>query len=189
MDRGILKLLLSRSRWQIERLGAAGKAGFGLIIFSVVFFFTAVLPQREEANALMIKAEAVKARRPGAPLAAGGGSIQKAPELTDFYAFFPHIDSSPFWIGEMVRVAAQHDIEISGSDYRMIREKGWPLARYEMSVPIHGGYPRVRAFIADSLRSVPAMALVDVVIKREGVEVELLEASLKFNLYLNEGKR
>jgi hypothetical protein len=71
----------------------------------------------------------------------------------------------------------------------MIREKGWPLARYEMSVPIHGGYPRVRAFIADSLRSVPAMALVDVVIKREGVEVELLEASLKFNLYLNEGKR
>jgi hypothetical protein len=32
------------------------------------------------------------------------------------------------------------------------------------------------------------MALVDVVIKRQGVESDLLEASLKFNLYLNAGK-
>ena len=33
------------------------------------------------------------------------------------------------------------------------------------------------------------MALVDVAIKRESVESELLEANLKFNLYLSEGKK
>jgi hypothetical protein len=31
------------------------------------------------------------------------------------------------------------------------------------------------------------MALVDVAIKREGVDSELLDANLKFNLYLSEG--
>jgi hypothetical protein len=47
----------------------------------------------------------------------------------------------------------------------------------------------LRGFIADALHAVPAMALVDVVIRREAVHAELLEANIKFNLYLGEGKR
>ncbi len=44
----------------------------------------------------------------------------------------------------------------------------------------------MRGFIDDALHAVPAMALVDVVISRESVESELLEANVKFNLYLSE---
>jgi hypothetical protein len=68
-----------------------------------------------------------------------------------------------------------------------VREKDLKLARYEMLVPVRGKYSQVRGFIADALRAVPPMALVDVAIKREGVESELLDANLKFNLYLIEG--
>ena len=71
----------------------------------------------------------------------------------------------------------------------MVREKNWKLARYEMALPVRGKYSQVRGFVADALRAVPAMALVDIAIKREGVDSELLEASLKFNLYLSEDKR
>jgi len=69
----------------------------------------------------------------------------------------------------------------------MEREKDIKLARYEMVMPVRGQYAQVRGFVADALRAVPAMALTDVAIKREGVESELLEASLKFHLYLSEG--
>lgn len=120
---------------------------------------------------------------------AAGRKVYGDQGLETFYAFFPNIDSSPFWIKELVQVAATSDVEINGSEYRMVRDPGWRLARYEMMLPVRGKYSQVRAFIAHALRVVPAMALVDVAIKREGVESELLEASLKFNLYLSEGKR
>jgi hypothetical protein len=189
MDRGFLINAWPRVRWQTARLGNAGKIGFGLLVFSAVFFFAAVLPRHAESSALMGKVEAMQMRLRAEPMPAAGRKIQGDQALQAFYAFFPHIDSSPFWIKEMVQVAATTNVQISGSEYRMVREKGWKLARYEMMLPVRGRYPQVRAFIADALRAVPAMALVDVAIKREGVESELLEASLKFNLYLSEGKR
>ena len=177
-------------RWQTTRLGTTGKIGFGLLVFSVVFFFAAVVPRQAESDAARLKVEAMQLRlgaEPAAPVA--GRKLHGDEALQAFYAFFPHIDSSPFWIKELVQVVATTNVEINGAEYRMVRDKGWKLARYEMMLPVRGRYPQVRAFIADALRVVPAMALVDVAIKREGVESDLLEASLKFNLYLNEGKR
>jgi hypothetical protein len=188
MDRGFLKNAISQASWQTTRLGTAGKVGCGLMVFSLVFFFAAVLPQRAASEMLLGKARVMKAQLRSAPETITGRKAQANPGLRDFYAFFPTIDSSPFWIKELVQIATQYGIEISGSDYRMVQEKEWALARYEMAMPIRAGYPQVRAFIADTLRTIPAMALVDVVIKRQGVESELLEASLKFNLYLNAGK-
>ena len=193
MDRSFLTNALIRMRWQTARLGIAGKIGFGLLVFSTVFFFAAVAPRHAESDGLRVKAEAMQLRlgvRAGAgPTPVAGRKMHGDQALQAFYAFFPHIDSSPFWIKELVQVVASTNVEINGAEYRMVREKGWKLARYEMMLPVRGKYPQVRAFIADALRVVPAMALVDVAIKRQGVESELLEASLKFNLYLKEGNR
>ena len=190
MDRSFLTNALLQMRWQTARLGTAGKIGFGLLVFSTVFFFSAVAPRHAESDALKVKAEAMQLRLRVEPaMPAAGRRMHGDQALQAFYAFFPHIDSSPFWIKELVQVVATTNVEINGAEYRMVREKGWKLARYEMMLPVRGKYPQVRAFIADALRVVPAMALVDVAIKRQGVESELLEASLKFNLYLKEGNR
>jgi hypothetical protein len=182
-----------RMRWQAERLGTPGKIGFALFVFSVAFFIAAVLPRRAESSALMIKAETMQAQLKAEPArtSTSGSGIRKAVQgregLQVFYEFFPSFDSTPFWINEVVQSAAEHAVEISGTEYRLVREKEVKLARYEMLVPARGKYSQVRGFIADALRAVPPMALVDVAIKREGVESELLDANLKFNLYLSEG--
>jgi hypothetical protein len=184
---------LLRARWQTERLGTSGKIGLGLIVFSAVFFLVAVLPRQAESSALMLKAETMQTRVKVEPVAHEGEGTRPrmagSQALKVFYAFFPINDSTPFWIGEVVQAAAKHGVEINGTEYRMDREKEVKLARYEMVLPVRGQYPHVRGFVADALRAVPAMALVDVAIKREGVESELLEANLKFNLYLSEGKK
>jgi hypothetical protein len=181
-----------RMRWQAERLGTPGKIGFALFIFSAAFFIAAVLPRRAESSALMVKAEAMQARLKAEPVQASGlvdrrKVVYGHEGLQLFYEFFPSFDSTPFWINEVVQSAAEHAVEISGTEYRLVREKDLKLARYEMLVPVRGKYSQVRGFIADALRAVPPMALVDVAIKREGVESELLDANLKFNLYLIEG--
>jgi len=185
--------VLLRIRWQVERLGAPGKIGLGLFVFSAVFFLVAVLPRQAESRALMLKAETIQARVRAEPAAHEDErprpQMSGSQALKVFYAFFPNADSTPFWIGEVVQAAAKHGVEINGTEYRMDREKEVKLARYEMVLPVRGQYPNVRGFVADALRAVPAMALVDVAIKRESVESELLEANLKFNLYLSEGKK
>jgi hypothetical protein len=194
MDVSFLTNAGLRLRWQMERLGVPGKIGFGLIIFSAVFFIAAVLPRHAESSALIVKAEAMQAQRKAEPAQVApvrGVVTRKAVHgsqgLQLFYEFFPKVDSTPFWINEVVQSATEHAVEIDGTEYRMVREKDVKLARYEMLVPVRGRYAQVRGFIADALRSVPPMALVDVAIKREGVESELLDANLKFNLYLSEG--
>jgi hypothetical protein len=185
--------VLLRVRWQAERLGIPGKIGLGLIVFSAVFFFVAVLPRQTESSALMLKAETMQARVKAEPVAHEGEGMRPkmsgSQALKVFYAFFPNTDSTPFWIGEVVQAAAKNGVEINGTEYRMDREKDVKLARYEMVLPVRGQYPHVRGFVADALRTVPAIALVDVAIKRESVESERLEANLKFNLYLSEGKK
>jgi len=192
MDLNSIKTVWLRLRWQTERLGPAGKLGFGLLVFSAVFFLVAVLPRQEESKALMAEAKALETRVRREPSAESGSPrrrLQGDQALPAFYEFFPKLDSSPFWIGELVRIAGERGVEISGTEYRMVREKDLKLARYEMMVPVRGNYSQLRGFIADALHVVPAMALVDVVIRREGVHAELLEANIKFNLYLSEDKR
>ncbi len=188
-----LSNVLPRIRWQTERLGTPGKIGLGLFVFSAVFFLVAVLPRQAESRALMLKAETMQARVKAEPAAHEDErprpKMSGSQALKVFYAFFPNTDSTPFWIGEVVQAAVKHGVEINGTEYRMDREKDVKLARYEMVLPVRGQYPHVRGFVADALRAVPAMALVDVAIKRESVESELLEANLKFNLYLSEGKK
>lgn len=57
--------------------------------------------------------------------------------------------------------------------------------RYEMILPVRGSYPQIRAFIADALEAVPAIALVDVIIKREDIKVGKLDVRLSMSLYLH----
>ncbi|SFW37744.1 hypothetical protein [Nitrosovibrio sp. Nv17] len=189
MDRSVLTRALLRLRWQTERLGGTGKIGFGLLIFSVVFFFAAVLPRHAESRALREQAEAARLHLRAEPMPVSVRKVQRDQGLGDFYAFFPGIDSTPHWIGELVQAAAAAHVELSGSEYRMVRDQGWKLARYEMMLPVRGNYSQIRAFIGDSLRVAPAVALVDMAIKREHVGSDLLEANLKFHLYLNESRK
>ena len=143
MDLNSIKTVWLRVRWQTERLGPAGKLGFGLLVFSAVFFLVAVLPRQEESKVLMAKAEVLEARIRMEPSIESGRPrrrLQGDQALPAFYAFFPKLDSSPFWIGELVRIAGERGVEISGTEYRMVREKDLKLARYEMMVPVRGNY-------------------------------------------------
>ena len=79
----------------------------------------------------------------------------------------------------------KHKVELSRSDYRLMQEQDSKLARYEMVLPVHGSYPQIRAFIADVLETIPALALVDIALKREDIKSGKLDVRLSMNLYLH----
>ena len=180
-----LALLL---RWQASRLGIIGKIGLGLLVAAGIYFFSAVLPQEStllklKERADILRMQALSKKIPGETETAKQMSGDQA--LQAFYDFFPRIDSSPFWIRELVQLAKKQGVELSSSEYRLINENDARLARYEMILPVKGRYPQIRAFMADALETVPAMAISAIAIKRENVTAENLEARLEINLYLN----
>ncbi len=183
MDRLTLERLLIQIRWQIARLNLIGKIGLGLLILSTVFFWAAVLPQKEGVHKLKEQAASMQQRTQVE--SAVGTKLDDNQALQVFYDFFPSIDSSPYWIKELDRIAKKHKVVLSRSDYRLMQEKDSKLARYEMILPVHGSYPQIRAFIADMLETIPAMALVDIVLKREDIKSGKLDARLNMNLYLH----
>ena len=196
MDRSLLKIglpltelnqVLPQLRWQAARLGTIGKTGLGLLVVAAIFFVAAVLPQDTTLQTLKKQAEKLQAQsQQNQNKAAIGKEISGDQALQIFYDFFPRIDSSPFWIRELLDIARKRGVEINSSEYRLVLEKDSRLARYEMILPVKGQYAQIRAFMADALQAVPAMAIAGIAIRRENVASTQLEVRLEINLYLNQ---
>jgi len=196
MDRSLLKIglpltelnqMLLQLRWQAARLGTIGKTGLGLFVVAAIFFVAAVLPQETTLQTLKKQAEKLQAQsQQNQNKAAIGKEISGDQALQIFYDFFPRIDSSPFWIRELSDIAKKRGVEINSSEYRLVLEKDSRLARYEMILPVKGQYAQIRAFMADALQAVPAMAIAGIAIRRENVASTQLEVRLEINLYLNQ---
>lgn len=196
MDRSLLKIglpltelnqVLLQLRWQAARLGTTGKTGLGLLVVATIFFMAAVLPQDATLQTLKKQAEKLQVQsQENQNKAAIGKEISGDQALQIFYDFFPRIDSSPFWIRELSDIAKKRGVEINSSEYRLVLEKDSRLARYEMILPVKGQYAQIRAFMADALQAVPAMAIAGIAIRRENVASTQLEVRLEINLYLNQ---
>jgi hypothetical protein len=183
-----LDRLMLQLRWQANRLGAAGKTGLGLMVVSMIYFFSALLPQESDLQKLKERAETLRMQEqaqqnPGET--DGGKKLSADQALQVFYDFFPRIDSSPFWIRELVQLAKKHGVELNSSEYRLVNENDARLARYEMILPVKGRYPQIRAFMSAALEAVPAMAISAIAMKRENITSDRLEVRLEINLYLN----
>ncbi|QOJ21010.1 MAG: hypothetical protein HRU77_10075 [Gammaproteobacteria bacterium] len=183
LDRWMLQL-----RWQAGRLGVIGKTGLGFIVVTTIYFFSALLPQQSDLQKLKERAETLQMQEQAKQ---NQGEMESGKKLSGdqalqvFYDFFPRIDSSPFWIRELVQLAKKHDVELNSSEYRLVNENDARLARYEMILPVKGRYPQIRAFMAAALETVPAMAISAIALKRENITSDRLEVRLEINLYLN----
>lgn len=183
-----LDRLMLQLRWQAGRLGTIGKIGLGLIVVAGIYFFSAVLPQDSDLQKLKERAETLQLQElakqsPGEM--ESGKKLNSDQALQVFYDYFPRIDSSPFWIRELVQLAKKHGVDLSSSEYRLMNENDARLARYEMILPVKGRYPQIRAFMAEALVKVPAMAISAIALKRENITSDKLEVRLEINLYLN----
>lgn len=181
--------LMQQLRWQAARLGNMGKIGAGLLVVAGIFFIGAVQPEKNTLAALKERAETLKMQlqsEKSGDIPAAERILTNDQALQAFYEFFPRFDSSPFWVRELVRVAQKNGVEINSSDFRLTFERDWRLSRYEIILPVRGRYSQIRAFMADALETVPAMAITGFAIKRDNVQSTQLEVRFEMSLYLNE---
>jgi len=176
---GWLELL----RREIGRLGAAGVVGIGLLVFAVSFYLSAHRTARTELAALRAEAQQLDER-----LRTGGSLSRRtmgpAEQLATFYAFFPEEASTPQWLGRIFTAAAAKGITLESGEYKLERNPGDRLARYQILLPMKGSYAQIRGFVAEVLATVPAAVLREVNLRRENAQSTRLDARVRFTLYL-----
>lgn len=78
-------------------------------------------------------------------------------------------------------------IELARGDYRLVQDQAAGYRPYQLTLPVYGTYPAIRAFLAGVLADEPALALNGLLLRREAIESPDLEATLRFTLYLEAG--
>lgn len=175
------------ARREIGRLKWRGLAGLALIVFAAGFALSVLLPVKREIGQLeaeygqMRKKLRASADGPGAP------APTRAGQLENFYAFFPATDSLPEWIGKLHTAAAHNGLTLDSGEYRMQQGPRERLSRYQIKLPLKASYPQLRAFVAETLDRIPAAALEDIVVRRESIGSQELDAQVTFTLYLGGG--
>lgn len=166
--------------YRLGRLGWAGMAGGLLLAASTAWWQFGVKPLEAQAAAQrddnarvrsVMQAEAARAVQDGVATA-------ERPVLAPAAAAA---------LRRLFDAAGRAGLQLDQGEYRLTEVGSAHLRRYQLSLPVAGSYPAIRAFIMQAINDDPALALVAVRLRRERIEVTDLDAVLNFTLYLGDG--
>jgi Tfp pilus assembly protein PilO len=178
-----MNALRGRLREAVEALGMAGIVGIGLLAFCAAAWFSLLAPARDERDLLRMESDKLDRRARGAER--GVERPPTAPEqLATFYAFFPGPASTPDWLAKISAAATAHGLSLASGEYKISKAATPRLARYQITLPVQGTYPQIRAFVGAVLQDVPAAVVEEVSLKRESVSSPRIEARIRITLYI-----
>jgi len=173
-----------RFTWTFKRavlsLRWPGLLGIALLVGAAVLALGVSRPMLARLQGLEDEARALSARSGGVPIRP---ATQRS-QLANFYAFFPPTSGLPDMLARVQRAARDNGLTLEKGEYRLVRDASFPLSRYQVTFPMRGNYAQVRGFVNDVLDTVPAAALEEMSLKRERVAEPVLDARVRFSLFL-----
>lgn len=169
--------LMLRLRLAAMRLGPAACVALALLL----------------AGALVL-AWSLKARRlaseplpPVAPQLAQAAPPPSANEnLAHFYATLGEKRHAEQQVKQLFDIAAKTGLALEQGDYKFSADKASGVAAYQVTLPVKGAYQNIWQFSLQALSSIPFAALDDIAFRRETISEPVVEARVRFTLYLRE---
>ena len=162
----------------LNALGSTGILGIGLLLFCVAFYLSALRPLERELLAQRIALERMQARSPLQPVAAGN----RADELQRFYGLFPALDGLPDVLKQLDDLARKAHLELQHGEYRL-EKRAAGLAAYRITLPVSGTYAQVRAFLGETLKTMPVASVDTLSFERRKIAETQLAAQLRLTVY------
>jgi hypothetical protein len=172
--------LLAHLRYQLQRHGWPAAVGLVLLALAAAWQWRGVDDARARSTQLHSAQSAARqhmARVPSQEQAAGQA-------LADFYAGLPPQSSAGEAVAQMHRAAAAHAVQLAQGDYRLTRDAGTALVRYQISLPARAAYPQLRDWLADVMNTQGTVALEDLSLRRDEVSGEPVQARVRLTLFL-----
>lgn len=169
---------MNRLNAWLNRLGAAGVLGVGVLLACAAFYLSAVVPAGHELAAQRLAAERMRSRVPYQPVKAEG----RAEELRRFHNLFPPVERLSDELERLYGLAREAKLELAQGEYRL-EKPATGLWSYRVVLPMRGTYPQIRGFVAAVLKSMPIASVDGLRFERKKVGETLLEAQMRLTLH------
>ncbi|TFW71619.1 hypothetical protein C3Y98_05880 [Methylotenera oryzisoli] len=168
-------------QYKLRQLGWQGWLGLSLLLVSLLLMVMVVRPQASKIETLTSHILELKTNP----------NINKLKVKTDtqfdieqkFYALLPQKNEANNKITEILHAATSAGIVTNKVEYSS-QSLSATLIKYQISLPVQGSYVQIRQFINAVLNNLPTVALNDISMKRENIGSDLIEANIKFTIYL-----
>ncbi|HMU90950.1 MAG TPA: GspMb/PilO family protein [Pseudomonadales bacterium] len=177
------ELFTAHLRHQLHRHGWPAAAGLLLGLMALLWQLVIVQAVRSETLAQQAALEALRHQR----------AAQSTPRqvegrrLSDLHASLPTDSDALAVIERLHHAATLHGVELPQGDYRLSRDASGTLLRYQITLPARGGYPQLRAWLADLMNALPTIALDGLAVQRDDVGSGRIDARVRLTLFLKAG--
>jgi hypothetical protein len=163
-------------------LGVPGALAAIFIVGIASAYLLVLLPMREEIAT--IKSDIIRFQSKSRASLQVVRILNPTEQLAEFYRFFPTQDRISEEMEKIYNAADEQGVTLERGDYQLVSERDSKLLRYDISLPIKGGYLPVRKFVTQILKDVPSASLLGIVFTRDRISDPLLDVQLKFALYV-----
>ena len=167
---------LPRVAWSVHRTGRVGLLGIALLLASALFFFTTHLRVVGEVEAMRAELAAAEgklhtvAREPVGERAPTARALPARAEL-------------PAILRQLFNKATQAKLAVDTGKYEVKVSQGSSVVRYHVAFPVSGPYPQIRAFLDNTLLTMPAVALTELSLERKTIGDGEVEAQIEMTVY------
>ncbi|MFN0318455.1 MAG: hypothetical protein ACKVQA_25800 [Burkholderiales bacterium] len=176
-----LDQLAGPARDWAESLGPQGVAGLALVAFCGAFAWGGLKPLHDSVHEMRAQVEQISLH-PRNSVATPAQAAKLATRDVDL----PSAADALPQVMRLSDLAEEQGLKLRQGDYRLHRDKEAGVVAYQMHYPVTGAYVALRAFIKRALEEFPALALEEVLIRRNSIGAQDVEARLRFTLYLRE---
>jgi hypothetical protein len=170
-----MKRVLDLLIFHFGRLGRVGLFGLALTAAALLADFLVLRPMESEWSSL---AERNQLAALALPARSSTGPSAKVD--------LPVAEAAGEALRQLFKAAARNGLTLDQGDYTLSSEKEGDLHHYQITLPVSGSYPSLRAFIAQALNDNPALALNHMAMERGVIEDVNLDSDLRFTLFLRE---
>jgi hypothetical protein len=174
-----LQALLLRARLALLRVGAPACIAIALCVAGLAAWAW-LLPQRAAQAQLM----AQPLPTPSALAVAPPPSSNQ--NLAVFYAVLGEQRYTEQQVKVLFDLAAKSGLTLSQGEYKAGYDKASRVSTYQIILPVKGPYQSIWQFAMQGLRDMPFASLDEVGFRRESIADPVVEARLRFTLYLKD---
>lgn len=170
---------------RLTHLSREATVGLGLLALCLTFYFSALRPAQARLGELRTNMMSLHEKIQNTAKAMRDNQGSPAEQLDVYYKFFPPQTSTPDWLDKIYKAAREQNIQLEQGEYRTSRETAGKLVRYQITLPVKGGYLQLRKFLASVLTEIPIVSLDHISFERQKIGDEVIEAKIRFTLYLD----
>ena len=179
---------LTRARWQgaqlLRGIGLPGWVGLALGLICVLAVWALVQPMQTEAQQLEAESDLLAQRSAARAISTPAADASPRQQLALFEQRFAGERAIAPTLAQLQAAAQRRGFMLDQAEFKFASEPAEPLARYSILLPIKADYRAMRRFSRDALREIPALALDEVSLRRSDPTSPLLDAQLRFVLFL-----